>query len=385
MSNNTTLLLSRRDNSTLFAFAMVMYAIAGGFFLLLVGQEALRGENVFQFFADSNTYLSTYAGTAENFDGRIVAIDSNYLGPLTLLRLLGGNIYLVMLANIYMFTHSVIHICNLLKLNPLKVGFLLMLSPITCSSLLSVNKEIFIFPFFALAMNAYVRRSLASLVLAMFVSILVRWQLLGFYFMIIGILHVRLFKSRSAVVLSLLLGISGFYLAIGEFITPILAYVENSIDTYDAGGSGLFEMVLGLQNKGLYFLVFPLKAFHLLFGMGLKVDRVFSPIEIYNDLFVGGHCLVAFIAFCFLCKRRKLTMRSDLIYISLLFLAVFAITPVFAPRYLYPVFVLWVIVLAGAPESMARHKKTPSLFRFLNISASEPDAAFASDRKHSSI
>jgi hypothetical protein len=360
--NEVSFSIDSGSANAIFVLLMIVYSIFAAFFLLLIGEDALRGDHPFQYFADSITYIATYEGNAETANGKLVGIDSNYLGPLTLLGLVGGNNYLVMLANVYMFTHSVSHVCKLLGLNSLKVGVLLLLSPITFSSLLSVNKEIFLFPFLAFALDGYMRRRLLTTVMALAASVLVRWQLTGFFLMIVGIAQVRMVKSRQTVLMGVLLSISGVYLAIGELITPILAYVQNSFDTYDGGGSGLFEMVIGYQNKGLYFLVFPIKALHLLFGMGLKLDRLFVPLEIYNDLFIGGHCLVALLVFCNLIKGRKLSLESDLMYASVLFLAVFSVTPVFAPRYLYLVFILWVLVMAGAPAKLPRLAKSRSLF-----------------------
>lgn len=359
--------LGRGDVDLLFASLMFAFSIGAALFLLLIGEDALRSNHPFQFFADSITYIATYEGNLETSEGKLVGVDSNYLGPLTLLRLLGGNNYLVMFVNVFMFTHSVIHVCKLLNLNSLRVGTLLLLSPITISSLLAVNKEIFIFPFIAFALDGYMRRRVVSVLIALGFSILVRWQLMGFSIMIFGISRIRVVKSRMLVLLVVLFGISAVYLAISEIITPILAYVENSIDTYDEGGSGLFEAVLDYQNKGLYFLVFPVKALHLLFGMGLKINKIFFPSAIYNDFFVGGHCLVALVVFIKLLRKKLLSLDSDLVFLSLLFLVVFCITPVFAPRYLFLVFVLWVFVLEGAPVNLPRRPKPRSILRFLSM------------------
>ena len=92
-----------------------------------------------------------------------------------------------------------------------------------------------------------------------------------------------------------------------EWLEPVIAFVEMSIENYDEGGSGPFEATLNYQKLGLYFLVFPVKAAHLLFGLGLKVDKLLSPAEIYNDFFVGGHCFISLLVFLALLARRRLT------------------------------------------------------------------------------
>ncbi len=107
--------------------AMVLFAVIAAAFLDFIGQYALRELHPLQFFADSNTYHRIYEGDSEIFDGSLVGVASNYLGPLTVLELLGGNIYLVMLLNVAMFSASVISIARLLRVDPLMVTALLAL------------------------------------------------------------------------------------------------------------------------------------------------------------------------------------------------------------------------------------------------------------------
>ena len=333
---------------------MALFATAAAIFLYLIGQYALIEQHPFQFFADSSTYHKVYAGDSPNFDGNLVAVNANYLGPIVILEILGGNIYLVMLLNVYLFCHSIIRITHLLKLDPLKVGVLLLLSPLTISSLMSVNKEVLIYPFIAVALTAYMRRSMAAAVLALFMTILVRWQLTGVYLVILLVSSRVSMVRRGTVLVVLLMSLSALYVAIQDWIEPVIAYVEASFESYEGEGSGLFEVTLNLQKQGLYFLVFPIKAFHLMFGLGFKLDKLLDPVEIYNDFFVSGHCLAAFIAFLVLLKRRLLTLRSDLMFAAVIFLAVFCLSPIFAPRYLYPVYVIGVLVLCGAPARLPR-------------------------------
>lgn len=333
---------------------MVPFAVLSAVFLFLIGADALQEKNDFQFFADSNTYLQTYAGESESFDGTVIGVNSNYLGPLTVLQLAGGNIYLVMLLNVYIFCHSILRITALLNLNPLKVGLLLLLSPLTLSSLVSVNKEIFVFPFIAFALSGYMRRSLLAVALALLFSLLARWQLTAFYCVMLAITMspVRIFRRRGTMVVMILLGVSAVYLLLARWLAPVIAAMEASIENYDGGGSGVFEVLLNYQQQGLYFLIFPFKALHLLFGAALRPERLFNPTNIYNDLFVTGHCLVALLVFITLFVRRRFTLKSDLIFATVIFLVVFCLSPVYAPRYLYAVFVIWMLVLAGAPRSL---------------------------------
>lgn len=345
-------LFAMRKNNFSLVIMLFFFCLFGLFFLYFVGNDQL--EEAFppiQFFADSNTYIKTYRGEYDN--GSIIRVDGNYLGPLVVLNVFMGNNYLILLFNVIVFAVSIVAIARLMGMNSFSIGLVLLLSPLTVSSLLSVNKEIFLFPFLACALHSYLKRSYFSFFFAIGFSILMRWQLGMFYLVLMLIVRWRsMISSRAMLLLGVLGVISVVYLLVQPIIQPILIYVQFSIDDYGNEGSGLFERVLQIQNNGFYFLIFPLKALHLLFGLGFRFEKIFNPVELYNDLFVGGHCAVTFLVFLWLLLKRKISLNSDLIFIAILFLAFFCVTPIFAPRYLYFVFVLAVLDLLGAPASL---------------------------------
>jgi hypothetical protein len=283
-----------------------------------------------------------------------LSISDNYVGPLLVLQLMRGNIYLVMLFNVFVFWCAVVWITADLRLDPLKVGSLLLLSPLTISSLLAVNKEVFVLPFVALAIAAYVRRSLPLLLLAVCATILVRWQLTAFFLVLIGAsLQFGIMRRRALIVFALLGVSSVVYLMLSDVFADVIAVVERSVFEDFDQGSGLFTVLNGYQQRGAYFLVFPFKAAHLLFALGLRFDHIINPTSIYNDDFVGLHCTVSLVTFALLAKRRLLRLDSDLIFAATLFLVVFCLSPIYAPRYLYPVFVAGILVLSGAPARLS--------------------------------
>lgn len=351
-------MINFRINTLQFVCLMMLLTFGMLAFLFVIGQEALDGQHWFQFFADSNTYHQTYLGGYNIYSGNLVNVDGNYLGPLLVLSLLQGNIYLVLILNVYIFTHSILVISRLLNLDSLKVGLLLLISPLTISSLLSVNKEIFVFPFIAFALNGHMRKSFLSMIMALLFSVMIRWQFAGFYLLILLLSSkLHLMRSRTVLIVLILLAISFVYYLIQPWIQPVLDNVSASVEADGGNGSNIYSMMNLLQSQGLYFLVFPFKALQLLFAMGFKVDKIVNPVEIYNDLFIVGHCAVTFVMFFTILKRRLFSMHFDLVFISVIFLAYFCVTPVFAPRYLYFVYVLWVFVVAGAPSSLAKQRK----------------------------
>lgn len=334
----------RRQQEIILILLAIPAAALGIVFMYFIGQDALVGRNSFQFFADSNTYHDIYSGYMSTPDG-FIDVSYNFLGPLLILTMLGGNVYFVVIINIVIFIISIIIICRVLDLNPLYASAVQFISPLTVFSLLSVNKEILIFPVLALLLSAYRSHSILAIVSAILVSLLARWQLTVFCITLTGIFFVRK-KNPYLILIVLLLAIStAYYLAQG-FIEPVLRSVELSTSMY-VEGSGLFEALNAMQDKGLYFLAAPAKSAHLMFALGLNLKNIVNPIIVYNDQIIGSFCLMNIVLISILIIKRRISPRNDLMMISFVYFVVFALTPVYAPRYFYPVTVLWGLVIAG--------------------------------------
>lgn len=332
---------------------MCSFALAASAFLVLLGADALEERSAVQFFADSNTYLRIFRGTQALANDSLLGVANNYLGPLLLLRVFGDNVHVIMVVNVAVFLVSLLSITRRLGVDPLLAGGVLLVSPLTVSTLLSVNKEIFVFPFIALAVAGFQRRSAFLVLAALATSMLVRWQLAVFFLMLLLLLPFgRAPRRRVAGVLLLLGCLSIAYLISADALEPVLAVVELSNLNDPNPGRGSYVRLLELQDSGLYVLIFPLKAAHLLFSMGLRVSRVIAPANVYNDVFVTLHSTVTIAMFLALLRSRRFRLSSDLVFASVVFLAVFALTPIYAPRYLYPVYVAWALVLAGAPDAV---------------------------------
>lgn len=340
---------------SLIAIAVVL-SIIGFVFLRRVGQFALSGQHYFQFFADSGTYHDMYSGFLNGPEG-LVDVSYNFLGPMLLLSITGGNIYLVMITNIVIFTISMIFLSRALDIDPVRASIIQLINPMTLSSLMSVNKEIIAFPVIAFLITGYRYRSPALVGAAILVSVLARWQLTVFCLILIGIYFVRK-VNRYITMLILLLSVSVAYYMSQEILQPVLENVEISTSSYTEG-SGLFEFLIDRQNDGLYFLVAPLKAAHLLFSLGLRLDLMANPINIYNDLVVTTYCLGNILLFTWIVIKKQAVLSNDLIAISLVYLIVFALTPVYAPRYFFAVTVLWALVVAGARGGILPENRVP--------------------------
>jgi hypothetical protein len=130
---------------------------------------------------------------------------------------------------------------------------------------------------------------------------------------------------------------------LAPILEPVQLNFESSAAEYE--GSGLYEWLIGMQNSGYYWLIFPIKAAHLLFASGLRMDRLLNPTEIYNDMWQLLHSTATLILFLFLWRARRARLANDFFFISVVYIAVFAITPIYAARYFYPVYVLWAVAL----------------------------------------
>ena len=330
------------------ALLVIALVLLGCVFLYVVGIDALEGRSDFVFFADSETYHDAARGDLAGFDGIAdsIAVSANYLGPLLVLKLALQNYYAVLFINAGLFFASVASIARSLKLDPLRFALLLLMNPLMVSSLLSVNKEIISLVFLALLLHALARRAWLALLAAMAVSLLVRWQLLVFVLALYAMISpVNPLRRHRMLTLGLLLaGLSALYVQLASVFEPIRAVLDVSAAEYE--GSGLQEALQGYQDIGLYWLVFPLKSASLLFAAGLHFERLLAPADLYNDIWQPLHSLMTLVLFIALLKTRRMRLANDLVYLSVIYLAVFAMSPIYAPRYFLPVYFLWAAALA---------------------------------------
>jgi len=340
-------------------------AIGGAAFLWAVGIDAINLRNDLQFFADSSTYHEVARGDVIGIDGfnDFIGIAGNFLGPLLILNVCGQNYYAVLLFNLLLFIASIAIISRAVDAPPFKLALLLLMNPMTLSSLLSVNKEILSMVVVAILLSALRRRSVALWLAAGAIALLVRWQLtlviLALFVIDSGVNPFA--RRRGWTLVVVVVGLSVTYSALIEVFSGIRAAFELSVEDYD--GSGFYEGLVGWQDRGLYWLVFPAKAIHLLFGLGLRFDRLIAPVNHYNDVWQLLHSTMTLVAFLLLWRRGRARLANDLVFVSVIYVAVFALSPIYAPRYFYAVFVLWAGALAAHNELPHLLSKTPTTGR----------------------
>ncbi|WIW95945.1 hypothetical protein [Altererythrobacter rubellus] len=315
----------------------------GSIFLKTVGYDAIFNNSFFQFFADSNTYHELYE--TKSYDvASLIGVQNNLVGPLLILSIAQGNLYAVLFQNIIIFIASIILICKSYSINTSKTAILiLLLSPMMVSSLLSVNKEIISFLVISIIIYSLRFQKVQYFAIALIISLMVRWQMSAFCILLAIAVLLKNYRRVYFTLLMLILLSLIFYYS-QSFLSPVL----DRVDFYNlqyTDGSGVFEALGELQKNGFYFIVSALKAAHLLFSMGTKLSQIINPYNFYNDTIQGLHSLSNIFLFFLLLVRRKIDINNDLIFISIIYCAVFCLTPVYAPRYLFPVTILWILAL----------------------------------------
>lgn len=345
--------------SRFFLYVILPFIFFGVLFLYFWGGDALSGLSQLQFFADSATYVNVYHEYKNGSDVPLISVNSTYLGPVVLAYMLDANIYLIFLFNCFLFCVFVKYVCCEFKVNSVIFSLLLLANPLTISTLLSLNKEVFIFPFIYFAIKYHRTGSLYFCLLAFCFALFCRWHLVVFYLFILILLNVSSFIrfSRLFVYISMLFFISVMYPMSIKFFSGVVDVAKRSFDAYEGGGTGFFVVMNNMQEMGLYFLIFPFKAFHLSFGTGfssLVNGRIFDVSEFYNFTIVALHCIVYFVVSVFSFFKGKLKFSNDFSFLAFLYLLVFVLSPIYSARYLYFAFIFVVLALLCNSNSISK-------------------------------
>jgi hypothetical protein len=338
-----------RKSTLLLAFFLLSSVI----FYICVGRHALAGDIDFQFYADSLSYERIYRDLNLNSLSDLVTFNANFLGPILILDLFNGSREWVLVFNLFILCLVVWIVRARLELNTSTFLLLFFLSPFTFSSLQSVNKEILSILCVSLVVAWSVRGHFAYLLFALLCSVLVRWQLSLFVVAVClslsGLNPLR--RNRAIYIFLVLVFVSCVYPMVSGYFERVNEIADDG--SLSGGGSGLYSLFNSLQQSGGYFLVFIPKALQAMYGMVFKVGDVFNPDAgmFYNRVIVMLHCVVAFLLFLYTVAKRRLRMSDDFVFIAMIYCVIFVLSPIYAPRYFYPVYFLLCLVNARAVAS----------------------------------
>ncbi len=337
-----------------------LYAAFSAAMFVLVAVPALSGELDLQFYADSATY-ETFARQMDVNIG-LVSIGTNFLGPILIFKLLGYNRALVFLFNLGCLVAAFWVFVRSFPLDRRRFLFYLTMSPLLLVSLLSINKEVVSLPALAFFAAYIVRRRPWLLLVALGLSILVRWQYTLFMLVFVGLdswmnpLH----RRRGLSLAILILAISALYpryLDVFEAIDKVasLAAQENT------EGSGLYSLFISVQNNYGYFLVVVPKALQQMLGTLFRIPRGREEFVFFVNVIMVLHSWATAYLLIAAWLRKRYTLADPLFYIACAFSVVFALSPIYSPRYFFPVYVLLAAMLAReAPVRAVRTTVSPA-------------------------
>lgn len=323
-----------------------VYVIAALIFFVTIGLDALMGRRDLQFYADSLTYHEA----ARNIDIGLglITVTSNYLGPVLILKALGSDMVRVFFFNVLVYLVSLRLVMKHFVVASGRYVMILALSPILFSSMQSVNKEILSLLVIVLAAVYLKSGRPIHGVLSFVLSVLVRWQFvvaLGAAYFIRSRFN-PLREHRWASLLLLVAAISIAYplqLSTFEHINRVAELGEAS----NTGVSGIYSRLIWIQNVPLGYLVVVVpKALHLYMGLVFRWALLFDWSEFYNNVVIVSQTIANALVLAAVVLRRRFRINNDLILLALVFGAVFALSPIYNPRYLFPVYVLFAVVLS---------------------------------------
>lgn len=324
-----------------------LYLLIAVVFYVFVGRHAISGAgDSLQFYADSLTYIEL-AETMENSNWtELVAVSYNHLGPVLILLTVNFNHTVVFILNALLILVSYAVICRYFEVRRTLFAIALVASPMLFSSLILINKEIFAIASIAMFL-AFVRsRKLTYLLLALLVSLLARWQLTFFEVVAFAIMRLEFLKiARPLALVALVLCLTG----LSSFFSNELALVEEKsrlgIEAYE--GSGLFTALLDLQQEYGYALVAIPKLLHLAFGMVLRFDRLLDFSDFYNNVIIFSQVAAFACLTVYLVTKRRAKLQFDLFYLGIIYMLIFSVSPIYAPRYFFPVYFIFALLAAA--------------------------------------
>lgn len=331
----TKTLLIRKEWKIIFYYILISLL-----FFIFVGRKVMINELEFQFYADSKTYVEE--AKSSNFD--LISVGGNFLGPVSILKILGPeNYFMAYLFNVMLFMIAIIIMTRDRDINLGYFLFLTIVNPITFTSLISINKEILSLLFVSILISEHKRLHKRHIltILNIVLALMVRWQLAIFYIVYLIIFSRLNFfsKNRFLVILSLLIVISVTLNYTQEALSSVFDIYERTLGEYTEG-AGSFDLIMTIQFQYGYIYAFIPKILHLLLGLLSRYKLYFDFTDAYNNFILFNQALLNLYLLYKVFKDKYMRLNNDFLYISIVYCSIFAITPIYAMRYFYPISIL---------------------------------------------
>lgn len=346
MTVDTLKILSKRFRfRSMILFALMIVYI--GFSLFLFFQwvaPSLDGRTDQHIAADSVTYLyfadSLRSGNVDPWVIASLASFPNTLWAPVLLALALKSTFAMVVANYAMFFLALILLKKSYSFSTEAFVVLLLLNATTTISLLSVNKEIVDLLAVSIFLFARRRSSNSLLVLALVLALFNRYEVcLVMLIFLFAESKLNLWRRRrilTLVVLTIALSVTLPLFAGATLSTHLEETVNNS---------GAFYVWLNaMEMHYLYGVaVIPKIAYNLFAELenAFRVEAQRLHSDIANSYIVLSNNLANVIVLGLLVTKRRLTVRSDIIYFAMLGCIIMAISLIVQPRYFYIPYVLF--------------------------------------------
>ena len=336
---------------------LVVYTVVSTFLFFSYGLPSLEGEIPQQMYSDAITY--EIAAASLELGDELVAVDGNYLGPVLLLKTFSFSRIAIHFFNLSLILLSGIVAFNFLELNRGKFIIYIFSSPLLLFSTFGVNKEIFLLPFSVFLLIFLQRRTVIWFIFAIITGIFVRWQIVVFALLVLFIasdlISFNVKRSVALVILVAAISIAYPMFAMEAFATIEQISVEGALDERGSQASGLYSMMQEFQRSYGYFLVVIPKTLQLLIGLLSRFSLAEIELDFWNNFVIMFQSLHNFVLLGLVVFYKKFDLSNNCLFLICIFAIVFGLTPVFAPRYLYPISI-WLAIWLALPTSTPINK-----------------------------
>lgn len=359
---------SLRNRETLFVLNSAVVLIS---LIVLVFLEipSLNHDLEIKFFFDTETYLkrAELFSKLDKFNIYVLyeMAVTNKFGPVLLGYLSNNNYYLIWIFNMIIYIVSSNYIIKSLHLNPAIYHTISLLNCITWISLVSLNKEIFVFPSIAALLYYLDKKSIISFLLLIGFCFLVRWQMALFAIVVaFAFSKFMIFKDKR------LLHVLGLLFLISIYLPIFTEDLRYSIEFWTAqamdrsgGGSGLYQVWINWDMNFLYFISFIFKLIHLTILNFISFlgnpSVVLTRFHNFAETLQSGVFLACYMMIYR--RRRKLSLNNDLVYLIFFYFIIFVAVQIYTPRYLYAGYLLITILLSSDLKTKFNNPKTISI------------------------
>jgi len=339
-------------SKSLFTYAFLLIYIAFTIIIFFIYvPSALDGHSKIELFADSETFEEIALGESNYEFSSIyeaIGVKFNFVGPLIVLYIFQMNRVAILFFNLTLFLLGLYFLNKSRCFNMLKLVVLLGINPIVFSSLLSVNKEIFVYLSLCLLVRYFYRPTIILAILIISLSVLARWQFTICIIMIM-MMYSKYNPLKRYPLLSIfisILVISVFYHRIKIF-SEVNMFIELLLNNSSDSIFGRMSMFQLNSDIGYLTVVIP-KAIHLMFGIIKNYNEFLHWQEFYNDVltYLFGISMVCVFIYLILSKKFPLGVNNGIDLSWIIYIVIFSISPIYTPRYFVAVYILWAIKLS---------------------------------------